>query len=341
MPDDTRRPRGRLILAAVFAALAIAATIVGFIVYERVHNPLAGHELYVVADTQAAEHATDPGLRPDQQQALRGLAEQPQAEWFADNNAENTNKRAEKLAALASADGRSLPLVVYNIPNRDCKGESEGGAKNAEEYRQWLWALLQGLATQPDLQTVIIYEPDAIAQSVSNPVCSEPFTAAQRWDLMNESVQTIKQKLPKSVVYVDAAHPGWIQNPSALKKPLKEAGLGYADGFAINVSNFQWTDASIAYGQQLAKVTGKWRFVIDTSRNGAGPYTSTGPDDPDWCNPPGRLVGPAPTTNTGAPGVDAFLWVKRLGESDGSCRPGEPGPGLWMTDYALRALGAG
>lgn len=79
-------------------------------------------------------------------------------------------------------------------------------------------------------------------------------------------------------------------------------------------------------------------FVIDTSRNGQGPWelgdpASTGDDaagfaalygvettDPQiWCNAPGRGLGPRPTTRTGHPLVDAFLWIKVPGESDGEC----------------------
>jgi endoglucanase len=50
--------------------------------------------------------------------------------------------------------------------------------------------------------------------------------------------------------------------------------------------------------------------VIDTSRNGAGP-------DSTWCDPSGRATGLDPTANTGYSYVDAFLWVKPPGESDG------------------------
>ncbi len=75
-------------------------------------------------------------------------------------------------------------------------------------------------------------------------------------------------------------------------------------------------------------------FVVDTSRNGRGPldadrYAREPYLQPpevvaalqagEWCNPPGTGVGERPTTNTGVPLVDAFLWVKRPGESDGSC----------------------
>ncbi|GGX86503.1 glycoside hydrolase family 6 protein [Streptomyces hiroshimensis] len=53
-----------------------------------------------------------------------------------------------------------------------------------------------------------------------------------------------------------------------------------------------------------------------------------------WCNPPGRALGTPPTTATGNPRIDAFLWIKRPGESDGACR-GAPPAGRWWAEYAL------
>jgi endoglucanase len=65
-------------------------------------------------------------------------------------------------------------------------------------------------------------------------------------------------------------------------------------------------------------------FVIDTSRNGQGPWTPTAsyPDPQDWCNPPGRGLGLQPSADTGNPLIDAYLWVKIPGESDGECTRG-------------------
>ncbi len=71
-------------------------------------------------------------------------------------------------------------------------------------------------------------------------------------------------------------------------------------------------------------------FVIDTSRNGQGPWTPavSYPDPQVWCNPPGRGVGLRPTTDTGNPLIDAYLWVKIPGESDGECTRGLGPAGL-------------
>ncbi|MBD3940610.1 glycoside hydrolase family 6 protein [Microbacterium sp. NEAU-LLC] len=70
-------------------------------------------------------------------------------------------------------------------------------------------------------------------------------------------------------------------------------------------------------------------FVIDTSRNGQGTWTAPAgkySDAEDWCNPPGRGLGERPTTETGDALIDAFLWIKVPGESDGKCYRGTGGP---------------
>ena len=71
-------------------------------------------------------------------------------------------------------------------------------------------------------------------------------------------------------------------------------------------------------------------FVIDTSRNGNG---SNG----EWCNPRGRAIGSRPTTATGNNLVDAYLWIKVPGESDGYCNGG-PSAGTFWPEYALELV---
>ncbi|MYR13850.1 endoglucanase, partial [Streptomyces sp. SID724] len=41
-----------------------------------------------------------------------------------------------------------------------------------------------------------------------------------------------------------------------------------------------------------------------------------------------------PTTDTGDDRLDAYLWIKRPGDSDGTCRGGPPA-GDWWPEYAL------
>ena len=57
-------------------------------------------------------------------------------------------------------------------------------------------------------------------------------------------------------------------------------------------------------------------FVTDTSRNGVQPTQQQAWGD--WCNVNGTGFGVRPTTDTGDPLEDAFLWIKPGGESDGT-----------------------
>ena len=54
----------------------------------------------------------------------------------------------------------------------------------------------------------------------------------------------------------------------------------------------------------------------------------------DNCNPPGRGLGPQPTTDTGVANVDAYLWTHIPGNSGGSCNGGPP-PGTFFPAYAI------
>jgi endoglucanase len=86
--------------------------------------------------------------------------------------------------------------------------------------------------------------------------------------------------------------------------------------------------------------------VIDSSRNGQGRNTMDGYADAPydqpasvitalqagaWCNSPGAGLGLRPTADTGVPLLDAYLWVKTPGESDGQC---DAAGGVRSWDYA-------
>ena len=152
---------------------------------------------------------------------------------------------------------------------------------------------------------------------------------------MSDAVEVLKAAGPVTV-YLDAGNPGFVSDTGVLADALKRSGVEKADGFALNVANFFPTADVVTYGRAISEALGGKHFVVDTSRNGNGrPDGDTIDGAPSFCNPPGRAIGAVPTTTTGEPSVDAFLWVKRVGESDGACRPGEPPAGQWWADYAL------
>ncbi|MFJ3905503.1 glycoside hydrolase family 6 protein [Streptomyces sp. NPDC090025] len=98
---------------------------------------------------------------------------------------------------------------------------------------------------------------------------------------------------------------------------------------ADDPATWHWIDAW--YDQTVGQppVAELAHFVVDTSRNGRGawhPAPGSYADPEAWCNPPGRGMGPRPTADTGQPLVDAYLYVKTIGDSDGSCTRGTGGP---------------
>jgi endoglucanase len=272
--------------------------------------------------------------RADEAEALEPLAEQPVATWF--TNPGDPFVDVERLS-LAAAEAGELPvLVAYFIPNRDCGLYSTGGAGNVDEYLSWIGSFAAGLGDRPAL---VVLEPDAVAQAVEG--CPGLDTAA-RFDWLSQAV-SILDRQPETRIYLDAGNSDWVTELPALSEALRSSGIAQADGFALNVSNFQATsdsaDFGLALSQQLERdgVPGV-HFVIDTSRNGAGPPPDD--DDPEhWCNPPGRRLGVPPTTSPDYERVDALLWIKQPGDSDGSCR-GAPPAGTWWPEAALELAGA-
>ncbi len=222
---------------------------------------------------------------------------------------------------------KALPiLAAYDIPYRDRGQYWAGGQNDPESYPAWVQAYADGIGNRP---AAVILEPDGLTLTD----CLDKTQTAERFELLPAAIDTFEAK-PQVDVYIDSGHVAWLPAAEAARR-LKLTGIERAAGFSINVSNFQTTADSVAYGLTVSDAIGAeggTHFVIDTSRNGNGPWES---DDPEaWCNPPGRALGDAPTVKTADPLVDAYLWFKRVGESDGSCRNG-PGAGQWYPDYAL------
>jgi endoglucanase len=294
-------------------------------------RPLAGADLYVEPGTPAAQEVDRLGGsgRADDARQLGKVTTRPVAHWLTDEDPARIRTEVQDVVGRATGAGKMPVLVAYHIPNRDCGSYSAGGATGADQYREWAGGVAAGIGGRP---ATIILEPDAVAHTLDT--CRAD--RQQRYALLSDVVAVLKAG-GGTRVYLDAGNPGWIRDVGALADALRQAGVRSADGFALNVANFVTTPENVSYGTRLSDALGGAHFVIDTSRNGNGPWNGDAAVNagPTWCNPPGRALGAAPTTRTGLPRVDALLWVKRPGDSDGACRPGEPPAGQWWPEYAL------
>jgi endoglucanase len=323
-PRTRARTRTRTALAAL---IALAALLTGCTSGGDPRPwPAARGPYWVNPDTPAARQAAAwrKAGRVRDADYLERIAREPVAEWI---GPDNPYGQTYGITEGATAAHRTALLVLYDIPHRDCGQYSRGGAADGDTYRRWLEGVAQGIA---DRRATVILEPDAVIHAVDG--CTPQAYLEERYALLSYAVNRLKA-LPHTAVYLDAGNAGWVHDPGELAGPLIRAGLRQADGFALNTSNFYSTSANAAYGHRLSKALGQppTHFVVDTSRNGLGPLPGGGQS---WCNPPGRALGTPPTTHTGDPLIDAYLWIKHPGDSDGPCRAG-PAAGTWWPSYAL------
>jgi endoglucanase len=315
----------------------------------------------------------------------------PRAVWFNSGTPAQVQQQVQQTMAEAAIE-RAVPvLVAYDIPGRDCAQYSAGGALNEAAYEAWIDGLAQGIGNQ---KAAVILEPDALGNMPSDCGLSSsvyPFTDAERIAELQYAVTALEGD-PGVSVYLDGTHSAW-QSVGTITQRLLEANVQDAQGFFLNVSNYQPTPALTDYGTWISDciamvtdpsnayynnpsgcasqyypatesdfstwdLTTQWyaqnmgsavattHFVIDTSRNGDGPnnmaeYASAPYDQPssvistlasgNWCNPPASGLGLRPTANTGVPLLDAYLWVKTPGQSDGQC---DSAGGVRAWDYS-------
>jgi endoglucanase len=280
-------------------------------------NPLAGMPFYVnpaSAAMRAAQSANPPS--PE----LTAIANTPQAYWVVPGSSAAT---VAKYTGDAQAAGAIPVLTLYGIPHRDCGSYAAGGFSTADDYRAWINGIASDVSAS---RAAVIVEPDALAMAD----CLSSAQRQERYDLIRYAVDTLTRN-PATAVYVDAGHLRW-HSPEDIADRLNQVGVTHARGFSLNIANFFTTDDEIGYGEAISGLTNGSHYVIDTSRNGAGPA----PDSKlDWCNPSGRALGTPPTAATGGAHADAYLWIKRPGESDGTCEKGDPPAGTFVSQYAI------
>lgn len=252
------------------------------------------------------------------------ISGQPYAIWLGDWTT-NMTSYVNGIVTTAKSQNKVPVFTMFNIPHRDsCATYSTGGAANVGAYNDWVNAVANGIGAR---EAIIVLEPDALAGLD----CLNATERNDRITAMSNAVNTLTAKT-KAYVYVDAGNVGWIPSGEMANR-LKSVGVTKARGFALNTSNFFIVSDNVKYGNAVSGAIGTGQsYVIDTSRNGQGVYVNAG-DNEAWCNPPGRGLGVKPTTSTGQNLVDAYLWVKTPGESDGACKGG-PAAGQWFQSYA-------
>lgn len=351
-------------------------------------NPYEGRSMYVASHFSKMVRATMEA-HSDQQDQLSRIINAPTAAWIVNRSmlpyARETLEGARSQQQFIK-ESVVVTFVVYNLPNRDCNAGASSGElwldqNGLEIYKSEFIDPLAALFSEfDDIKVSIILEPDSLPNMVtnlSNPSCT---TAEPGY---REGIAYALQKfyLPNVSVYLDTAHSGWLgwdANRQGMARIFKEVlddagGVHLLRGFSTNVSNYTplyqadedpRPEEFYQYNPTRDELTfiSKFKedlenagienahFVVDTSRNG-NPLARLNTWG-NWCNIKDAGLGERPQVNPNKM-VDAYLWIKTPGESDGpagkeaggeySCNssdsyyPAVPA-GEWFMDYFLMLI---
>lgn len=258
------------------------------------------------------------------------IAQTPQALWFGDWSAKTVRDDIGKYLAGAAAAHAVPSIVLYRIPQRDCGSfASGGGARDEQEYKEWIQAAAEALKGG-HREAIVILEPDALPD----------LGKCEQGDRLGGMLQFAVDALSTTgaQVYIDAGHEkNWL-SPAEAAHRLAKVGVNKVAGFSLNVANFYTTQSEVEYAERVRRELSKLgingaHFVIDIGRNGAG-----GPQR-DFCNPPGGArLGAAPRLFRGGD-LDGLLWIKSPGGETDGCGGGGPPTGFWAPPVALGLLG--
>ena len=229
------------------------------------HSLPAGTRFYVPPPAQGSLQEVLQLLRSRQVKSaglIAAMEAVPSAVWL---DGETSAQAAEGNAGSLQADAdvarqvretlfaarlqHAVPIfVAYNVPGRDCSQYSAGGAPTDAAYDAWVGSIKSALG---DANAVVLEEPDALANLPS--YCGSAYasnfpgiTNTTRVDDIRYAVQSLESD-PNISLYLDAGNSDW-QNVGGMAETLVAADVQQAQGFFLNVSNYQYDVNSELYG---------------------------------------------------------------------------------------------
>ncbi|KAF3936891.1 Exoglucanase-6A [Dactylella cylindrospora] len=243
-----------------------------------------------------------------------------------------------------------VPIVIYNLPERDCSAAASAGEITVangglNKYKKdFIDPIVKILKKYSDLEFAIVLEPDSLPNIVTNLGVEKCQIAAP---LYKQGIAyAISQLQDKNFnLYIDIGHSNWLGwtgnlEPTAdlLAEVRQLAGQRTRRfrGYATNTSNYNAYNSTIPdpiYGPGPDNAQwNEWRFVtaltpflearglphkfiVDQGRSGQQNIRLQGGH---WCNIDDAGFGTRPTIKTNDCNVDALVWIKPGGESDGT-----------------------
>jgi endoglucanase len=294
-------------------------------------NPLRGLRWYVdpVEPAYRSYRTLVRKGRGNEAALMWRVAREPRFRWFGRWDHSIRRRVRNYLRCAAAVQPGAVPLMaVMRHQGKGCGGGYSGGGP-AEDARTRAWYRSFARAVG-GTRVVIGFEPD----SLGTVDCLSRNRRFDRLRTLRYGVDVLS-RLPRATIYLEAGASDW-EPARRTAKQLRFIGIRKVRGFMLNATHHDWTRANIRHGLAISRRVGGKHFIINTSYNGRGPIHIRGRRTRNvWCNPPNRGLGISPTTATGHPLVDAYMWVNRPGYSAGACNGGPLPVGSWWPERAL------
>jgi len=128
---------------------------------------------------------------------------------------------------------KAAQFVVYDLPDRDCAAAASNGewaiANNgANNYKRYIDRIREILIQYSDIRTILVIEPDSLANMVTNMNVQKCANAATTYKEL--TIYALKQlNLPHVAMYMDAGHAGWLGWPANIQPAAELFGQLYRD----------------------------------------------------------------------------------------------------------------
>jgi endoglucanase len=306
----------RVLLAVLLVAVAAGVSSISTAPAQSSDNPLAGVRFYVDTDSPSWNQwrAYERSGQHDKADLVWKIAREPKAIWVGRFTKPNFHVKVRRIFDNAHAQGAVPVLTVLRAQATGCGPHYMGGGPAEDaRTRDWYDNLAQAIGND---RVVIAFEPD----SLGTIDCQARSRRDDRIRLLRHGVTALSRN-PNATIYIEAGASDW-EPARRTAKQLRAVGIAKVRGFMLNATHYDWTRNNVKHGLEISRLTGGKHFIINTAENGRGPihyYLDNGRRITVWCNPSRRGLGPAPTTNTSNPMVDAYLWVNRPGYAQ-SCQ---------------------
>ncbi|KAG6299811.1 hypothetical protein E4U45_004305 [Claviceps purpurea] len=315
-------------------------------------NPYSGVDIWLNTDyASSIRNRAIPRLAGAMATAAEKVAKTPAFYWM--DSLSKTPVMKKMLADIRAANRKggnyAGQFVVYDLPDRDCAAAASSGEftirnDGVAKYKNYIDTIRKIVLAYSDVRIMLIIEPDSLSNMVTNlniAKCSKAKSAYLEG--VNYALRQLN--LPNVAMYLDAGHAGWLGWPAnqdsaaqLFAKVYKDAGSPSSlRGLVTNVANYngwdtatppRYTTGNAIYDEKhyihaLSPLLERhgWagaRFITDQGRAGRQPTGQTSWSH--WCNAKGTGFGLRPSVNTGDALLDAFVWVKPGGESDGTSK---------------------